>query len=131
MINDFSSLPLHYSYDSGEEDILWDFYIPVLSKANRYDRIAGFFSSSSLAFSARGMEAFLNNDAQTFHGCAGGIGNGNKTLQGAAVCQEVIDDQNVIIGCQELFGYNDLVAVFVGEGVHFCHIHFTINIDGF
>ena len=61
MINDFSSLPLHHSYDSGLEDVLWDFYIPVLSKANRYDRIAGFFSSSALAYAARGMEAFLNN----------------------------------------------------------------------
>ena len=44
MTNDLSSLPLRHSYDSGFDDILWDFYIPVLSKANRYDRIAGFFS---------------------------------------------------------------------------------------
>ena len=61
MINDFSGINLRHSYDSGAEDILWNFYIPVLSKANRYDRIAGFFSSTSLALSARGMEEFLNN----------------------------------------------------------------------
>ncbi len=64
MINDFSSIPFHRSYDSGVEDILWSFYIPVLSKANRYDRIAGFFSSSVLALSARGMESFLNNNGK-------------------------------------------------------------------
>lgn len=60
-MNDFSRLPLKISYDSGLDDILWDFYIPVLSMANNYDRIAGFFSSSSLALSARGMEDFISN----------------------------------------------------------------------
>ncbi len=61
MINDFSELPLHHSYDSGVEDVLWSFYIPVLSKANQYDRIAGFFSSSILSLAARGLEDFIMN----------------------------------------------------------------------
>ena len=61
MLNDLSAIPLHHSYDSGIEDILWEFYIPVLSKANRYDRIAGFFSSTALALSARGLEDFICN----------------------------------------------------------------------
>jgi len=60
-MNDFSDLPLKHTYDSGEEDILWDFYIPVLSKANQYDRIAGFFSSSILAAAAKGMSEFIRN----------------------------------------------------------------------
>lgn len=59
MVLDFSALPLKISYDSGEDDLLWDFYIPVLSKANSYDRIAGFFSSSSLAITARGIGEFI------------------------------------------------------------------------
>lgn len=62
MLKDFSNLPLKISYDSGTDNILRDFYIPVLSTANRYDRIAGFFSSSTLAIAARGMEAFIAND---------------------------------------------------------------------
>ena len=52
---------LKISYDSGIDDILWDFYIPVLKEARSYDRIAGFFSSSSLALAARGLEDFIIN----------------------------------------------------------------------
>lgn len=58
----FKDIPnLKISYDSGVDDVLWDFYIPVLSAAVCYDRIAGFFSSSSLALAARGMEDFISN----------------------------------------------------------------------
>jgi len=60
-MNDLSTLSLKHTYDSGIDDILWDFYIPVLSKANRYDRIAGFFSSSSLSVAAKGMAEFIQN----------------------------------------------------------------------
>lgn len=60
----FKDLPLKVAYDSGAQDILWDFYIPVLSKASKYDRIAGFFSSSTLALTAKGFGSFLNNDGK-------------------------------------------------------------------
>lgn len=61
MEKNFRNIPLKLSYDSGLDDILWDFYIPVLSMSKTYDRIAGFFSSSSLALSARGLEDFISN----------------------------------------------------------------------
>lgn len=61
MEKNFRNIPLKLSYDSGLDDILWDFYIPVLSMSKNYDRIAGFFSSSSLALSARGLEDFIAN----------------------------------------------------------------------
>ncbi len=64
MNNNFQKLPLKLSYDSGIDDVLWDFYIPVLSMATSYDRIAGFFSSSSLALSARGLENFIINNGK-------------------------------------------------------------------
>ena len=38
-----------------------DFYEPVLAKAVLYDRIAGFFTSTSLAVAARGMAQFIQN----------------------------------------------------------------------
>ena len=60
-MSSFSTLNIKESYDSGYDDILWDFYIPALSEANQYDRIAGFFSSSSLALAARGMQQFLEH----------------------------------------------------------------------
>ena len=60
-MNDLSKLPIKHSYDSGIDDILWDFYIPALTKSNRYDRIAGFFNSASLAITAKGMSEFITN----------------------------------------------------------------------
>lgn len=53
-------IPLKYSYETGKEDLLQDFYIPVLSCAKRYDRIAGFFSSTSLAIAARGLAGLIS-----------------------------------------------------------------------
>ena len=39
-----------------------EFYIPALERSNRYDRIAGYFDSGSLAAAANGIEAFVEND---------------------------------------------------------------------
>lgn len=60
----FPELGLKETYDSDEDDILEDFYVPVLSHAVRYDRLAGFFSSGSLAAAAKGMAKFLQNGGQ-------------------------------------------------------------------
>lgn len=51
-------------YDSDEDDILNDFYIPVLSEATEYYRLSGFFNSSSLAASACGLEGFIKNNGK-------------------------------------------------------------------
>ncbi|MGL4361750.1 MAG: DEAD/DEAH box helicase family protein, partial [Cellulosilyticaceae bacterium] len=55
----FKELKLKSSYDTGEDDVVEAFYIPVLSKAISYDRIAGYFTSSSLAISARGLQYMI------------------------------------------------------------------------
>ncbi|MFY9300447.1 MAG: DEAD/DEAH box helicase family protein [Candidatus Nitrosotenuis sp.] len=49
------------TYDSDEDDVLTDFYIPVLTESTTYDRLAGFFSSTALAISARGLSSFIMN----------------------------------------------------------------------
>ena len=54
-------LNLKKSYDSDIDNIIKDFYIPTLSKSIKYQRLAGFFSSSSLAVAARGMSDFIKN----------------------------------------------------------------------
>ena len=54
-------IELKKSYDSDEDNILQDFYIPILSNSVKYYRIAGFFSSSSLAVAARGISKFIEN----------------------------------------------------------------------
>lgn len=57
----FLDLELKSDYDSEDDDILNDFYISVLAKARKYDRLAGFFSSSALAVAARGIASFIEN----------------------------------------------------------------------
>ncbi len=57
----FKELDIKSCYESGIGDIVQDFYEPVLAKAVLYDRIAGFFTSTSLAVAARGMAQFIQN----------------------------------------------------------------------
>ncbi|WP_094227162.1 DEAD/DEAH box helicase family protein [Methanolobus psychrotolerans] len=48
-------------YDSDKDSLLLDFYIPALCESISYKRIAGYFSSNSLAISARGISGLINN----------------------------------------------------------------------
>ena len=57
----FKLLDIKPSYESGIGDIVQDFYEPVLTEAVLYDRISGFFTSTSLAVAARGMCNFIKN----------------------------------------------------------------------
>jgi len=56
------NLDFKFVYDSDEDDILNDFYIPVLSKTIKYKRLCGTFSSTSLAIAARGISELIKND---------------------------------------------------------------------
>lgn len=49
------------NYDSADDDVVNDFYIPALSQAKYYDRIAGFFTSASLIVSLRGVINIVEN----------------------------------------------------------------------
>lgn len=57
----FKDIDFSYSYETGKDDPVNDFYIPLLSEAISYDRIAGFFSSASLAIAARGIAGLISN----------------------------------------------------------------------
>tara|TARA_Y100000031_G_scaffold157008_1_gene214926 strand:+ start:4613 stop:6709 length:2097 start_codon:yes stop_codon:yes gene_type:complete len=48
-------------YDSDRDNLLNDFYIPVLSESISYKRIAGYFSSNALAIAAKGIKKFVDN----------------------------------------------------------------------
>ncbi len=54
-------LGLRSAYSSDEDDVLQDFYIPALEQAVNYDRLTGFFSSTSLAVAAQGIVGLLRN----------------------------------------------------------------------
>lgn len=55
----------YYTSDVTEDgkavDILHDFYLPALNRATRYDRVAGYFRSSSLAAASQGYTSFLRH----------------------------------------------------------------------
>lgn len=54
-----ADIALLRSYRTGRDDLLKDFYIPVLSQSIRYDRAVGFFSSSLLSHAVQGVSAFF------------------------------------------------------------------------
>jgi len=60
----FKSIDIKSNYESGIDNLLEDFYIPVLNEAIEYKRIAGFFSSSSLAIAARGIKGLIKNNGK-------------------------------------------------------------------
>ena len=55
-------LKLKGLYDSNKDNLLNDFYIPVLSESISYKRIAGFFSSNALAIAAKGISKLIENE---------------------------------------------------------------------
>ena len=57
----FKELNIKPCYESGVDDIIEDYYVPVLGASVHYDRIAGFFASSSMAVAARGLSEFIQN----------------------------------------------------------------------
>lgn len=60
----FKSLEIQNTYDSSQDNLIEDFYIPVLCQSKTYDRIAGFFSSTSLAIAARGILGIVRNQGK-------------------------------------------------------------------
>ena len=66
----FKDLDIKIKYDSDDIDVLNEFYIPILSNSIKYLRMSGFFSSTSLAISARGLENFIKNDGKMMLICS-------------------------------------------------------------
>jgi len=56
------------NYETVEDSryLVDEFYIPVLEQSTKYYRIAGFFSSSSLAIVAKGIEGLVNNGGKMY-----------------------------------------------------------------
>jgi superfamily II DNA or RNA helicase len=51
-------------WDSDEDDISYDLFVPALSSATLYQRVAGYFNSTTLAIAARGIKNLLANDGK-------------------------------------------------------------------
>lgn len=52
-------LALKSVYESEDDDLLADFYVPALAASNAYDRAVGFFSGAMLSYAAQGISAFV------------------------------------------------------------------------
>jgi len=63
-IMSLKNLNLKNSYDSDQDDILDNFYIPALSEAVLYKRIGGYFSSAAFSLASRGLSKFLLNNGR-------------------------------------------------------------------
>lgn len=61
MVSGFLELDWKTGYSSDCDNLLRDFYIPALSRSVRYDREAGFFSSTALSVAAAGLARFIEN----------------------------------------------------------------------
>ena len=57
------------------------------------------------------------------------LGQIQQAHQSTAVCQEVIDDQDMILCGEELFGDDDIIDLLVGEGLDLGLIVVVIQVD--
>ena len=55
------SLTIKEVYNSEDDNILKDFYIPALKNAVSYDRSVGYFDAKVLTTAARGLACFVEN----------------------------------------------------------------------
>jgi len=53
-------------YSSATHDLIKEFFVPALSRSRFYYRIAGFFSSTSIAAAVRGISAFVENGEKMY-----------------------------------------------------------------
>lgn len=60
----FNDLQIKRYYSSKNENLIDEFYDPVLREARCYDRITGYFSPSILSAAAKGFSSFIINGAK-------------------------------------------------------------------
>lgn len=57
-------LKLKFYYDNDNDDLINDFYMPIISESKKYKRSTGFFSSSSFWNIIDGLKVFIENDGK-------------------------------------------------------------------
>lgn len=60
----YKTLTLKPSYFSDEDDLVTAFYIPVLEKTIKYDRVSAYFSFKALAAYSKGVEGLIRNNGK-------------------------------------------------------------------
>lgn len=93
----FKNIDIAYSYETGRDDPVNEFYVPVLAEAKNYDRIAGFFTSASLAIAARGIAGLIRN-----RGTMRIIASPRLEKKDAALMQNVVENPDRYVSTQLL-----------------------------
>jgi superfamily II DNA or RNA helicase len=60
----FKEIQWNYTYSTEDDDILADFYIPLISRSVTYDRAVGYFSAGILNYIGVGLERFIKSDGK-------------------------------------------------------------------
>ena len=99
----FKDLELKPSYDSDEDNVLLDFYIPVLSRAKKYNRLAGYFSSSILVLASEGIAPFISNQGsmKLIVGAVLSENDVNSITEGLKTPQQIVSD-NIIQDLEQI-----------------------------
>ena len=105
-------MDIKIKYDSDNDDVLNEFYIPVLSNSVKYLRLSGFFSSTSLAVSARGLEEFIKKDGK-MHLICSAILSEEDLIKIKEVYSSPID----LIGEKFLIDLNNITNSFVKDNL--------------
>ena len=71
----FTDLNLQSSYETDENDIINDFYVPVLSEAKEYLRLVGYFNSGSLSLVSKGLKDFILHGGKMRLVCGSNLNN--------------------------------------------------------
>lgn len=108
----FRDLDIKIKYDSDNSDILNEFYIPVLSRSVEYYRLSGFFSSTSLAVSAQGLEEFIKNNGKMKLVCSAIL-----SKEDVEKIQEVYDSPAELIAEKFLIDYDNISNIFVKDNL--------------
>lgn len=108
----FKELNIKIKYDSDNSDILNEFYIPVLSVSKEYYRLSGFFSSTSLAASACGLEKFIKNDGKMKLICSAILSDEDYIK-----IKEVYDSPAELIEEKFLFELDNISSTFVKDNL--------------
>ena len=86
-------MDLKIGYNTDVDDIINDFYIPVLSQSKSYKRIVGYFNSGSLSSVSKGLKNFIMN-------------NGTMEL----ICGSNLDPEDVKVIYDSSTSYKDLIS---------------------
>lgn len=105
-------LNIKIKYSSDNNNILNDFYIPVLTNSIYYYRLSGFFSSSTLASAAQGMEDFIKNGGEMKLVCGTKLSN-----QDFDVIKKTTENPSKIIEESLIRSLNDIKTEFEKDHV--------------